>query len=56
MKNTPKKPEIEPSPTPIVIPPATPEILPPDKNEPEKIIPEITPSPNPEINPIKEKK
>jgi hypothetical protein len=48
-------PEIKPLPIEPVVIPHSPEIAPhPDKNKPEHSSPEIIPSQNPEIKPIKE--
>ena len=56
MKVDPKKPEIKPIPVIPVVPPLKPEIDPkPGIAVPEHPLPEITPSVNPEINPVKEK-
>lgn len=55
MKNDPKKPEVEPSPSVPVIPEFPPEIKPqPDKNRPERPSPETIPPLSPEIKPLKE--
>lgn len=56
MKNTPKKPEIEPQPDLPETPKLPPEINPqPDITKPEQPLPDINPfKPGPEILPVKE--